>query len=519
VRKRDLLFGIAGLVVGAAVVAVLAIAICGSDEGEDEIPDRGRAFAPVPEPEAGELAGLFRPWLRFDSDEPWRPISIDSLLSERSPGGRPAHEFCSRSGPSVECNPIDGKAGFEAALGKASVQGERTYIDIAGRRVKEYRAPGPDLPCRKGPLRDCGEGPGSAIYYRVTSSNGRFYVDYWWFMRFNHFGPTSGACAFRTKICGEHEGDWEGVTLVTAPGDDDSLDYAVYAAHDGTFRYPAQQLKLHRGRRPEVFVANGSHASYPRACSKLVCSQPIAIGGKIDLPETSTDGRRPWERNGEDCAPGAPGSCLLPFPRADTVSSGWVNWPGLWGETCGDRCRSKGPQAPASPGLQTRFLYPWCSIQDGAPTCDIVAPSCSDWLGPLVAVLACNPAAVANGLRSPEELPAGGLALTVTAPDGSTREVSATTTGVVQGLGPPLPPGSQVALSGAGPNTEIIVRARQERQLLEARFEPGAADSSPATAEIRVGVRAGRLVVLATTAEGVRIAPVEMRRVLLPNVG
>src|SRR5207237_9261559 len=93
-------------------------------------------------------------------------------------------------------------------------------------------------------------------------------------------------------ICDEHEGDWEGVTAVTSPGDDTQLDYVVYAAHKGTFRYAASELHLESGTtRPYVYVARGSHASYPKPCSKS-CSQPIALAaqGLVTLPESSFDG-------------------------------------------------------------------------------------------------------------------------------------------------------------------------------------------------------------------------------------
>jgi Vacuolar protein sorting-associated protein 62 len=511
--------GCLGFLVGTVLGVVVGVVLAGSDEGEAALPDRGRAFSPVPEPQAGELAERFRPWLRFDSGERWRPISVGHLLSERRPDGRPAHLFCSRTGGRRECDPLGGEEELAEAVEESNARGDSTFLDIAGKRVRDYRASRRDTGCLEPPLQECGEGPGSAIYYRVTNSNERFYVDYWWFMRYNHFAGTSPTCFVRSPICGEHEGDWEGVTLVTPPNDSESLDYVVYAAHEGTFRYPAEQLELHDGRRPEVFVANGSHAAYPKACAKRIfCSQPIAVAG-VDLPEASTDGLGLWERNEESCEPGAPGSCLLPLPRADAAIPTWVTWPGLWGETCGSRCESEGPQAPASPGLQTRFQYPWCSTQGSSLSCDSVAPGCSDWLGPLVAVLACNPAGVTNALRATEELPAGALAVAVTSPDGSTRETSATTTGVVQALGAPLLPGSVASVTGSGPDTQILVRAQSGRELLEASFEPIAGPRKvPVDIEIHVELQGDELIAFGTGELGAAFTPVDTRRVLLPDV-
>jgi hypothetical protein len=481
-----------------------------SGDGDGPGPDKARAFAPVTEPMAGELAARFRPWLRFDSKERWRPLSIDSLFAEHLPNGRPAQRFCTRSDAGASCQPVGDSDEFEAAISEAGAQGAATYIDIAGKRVKEYRTPNRD--CRKGRLLDCDDTSDSAIYYRVTSSNGRFYVDYWWFMRYNHFAGTSATCVVPTDLCGEHEGDWEGVTLVTSPDDPNTLDYVSYAAHVGTFRYPADQLERHGDRsegeeRPEVFIARGSHAAYPEKCSKLVCTQPIAIAGLIDTPEASTNGRSEWGRNDDRCEPGAPGSCLLPLPSVESGLTNWVTWAGLWGKTCGKRCQAKGPQAPESPGLQTRFLSPWCSTQDGASVCDTAAPGCSDWIGPVVAVLACNPRAIARGLQATEELPSGGLKMVVTSAKGEKLRISATTTGVVQALGEPLKKGSRVELTGAGAANEIHLRAQRGRNLLEARFEPFAGTSPEDKVTIQVGAREGQPTVLATV-EG-RAKPIQ----------
>src|SRR5829696_1863406 len=197
-----------GLLVGLAVGSGLAILLFdGDDVTQPE--RRDVAFSPVGEPMAGTLAERFRPWLRFDSEERWRPVSISSLLAERGLEG-PAHRFCTRLQQGQTCEPIAGEEGLESLAAENSALGAATFIDIAGERLAEYGAPGRE--CDVPRLLDCGEAPDSAIYYRVTSANGRFYVDYWWFLRFNHFGTTSFSCFAPSEACDEHEGDWEGVT-------------------------------------------------------------------------------------------------------------------------------------------------------------------------------------------------------------------------------------------------------------------------------------------------------------------
>lgn len=504
--------------VALALVTVIALALgvalfcCIQDDGGEASPDRGRTYAPVVGSEAAELAERFRPQLMFDSGERWRPISIESLLAERGEDGRPLHLFCKRSQQAPTCERVDDLAEFEELVSVNSAQGDSTYLDIAGRDLADYRAPRRSKTCRKAGLWDCDDDPGSAIYYNVLASNERFYIDYWWFMRFNHFALTSFSCAVETIVCGEHEGDWEGVTLVTAPNNESELDYVVYAAHNGTFRYPAQPLIPQGQSGPVVYVANGSHASYPKPCSG--CRQPIAIAGPVKLPETSTDGARPWARNDDDCPAATAGSCLLPLPGVEPGRLPWTAWSGLWGSSCGSRCGAHRPQAPASPGRQGRFQNPWCSLQTGALSCDTTAPGCSDWLGPGVAALACNPAGVAKGLSTSEPLPSGGLELTVTPRDGEERQVSPTTKGIVQVLGGPLHSGDRLLVNDAGKGTEILVRAQEGRRLLEARFSPFVRGTSGKSLAITVASsRRGVPVLRALRADGDRVRPIEKRRI------
>jgi hypothetical protein len=441
-----------GVVVGGLVVFLL--------HQQHWLPGGGtrqvEAFSEVGEPRAGELAERFRPWLAFDSGELWRPLNVDALLDEGT------HRFCRRVPEGASCSAIADASAFDDSTREAAALGPATYLDIAGGSLRDYRGPR-----RCGSLQDCGDGAGSAIYYHVTQSNDRFYVDYWWFLRFNHF-PRSlpgfschSRVARENSVCDEHEGDWEGVTVVTPPDDDAHIDYVVYAAHKGTFRYTASLLRLHGGTRPVVYVAQGSHASYPGACARD-CSQPrgLAVDGLVDLPESPYDGRAEWERNGEQCTPNARGSCLISL-----AGEPWATWPGQWG--CADACGSAiATSSPQSPGVQGRFQTPWCSTQDGVFSCDSRALRCSDWLGPLVVAAACDPLLLSKGLRATDTVEPSELALIVR----GTRRSQATTPGVVQALGDPLRPGERLTVLADGPATQVLVRAEQAGVVVEARF-------------------------------------------------
>jgi hypothetical protein len=268
--------------------------------------------------------------------------------------------------------------------------------------------------------------------------------------------------------CDQHEGDWEGVTVVTPPDRTDALDYVVYAAHRGTFRYSASKLML-KGTRPKVFLARGSHAAYPEPCDKRDCSQPAALAaeGLIKLPEGRFDGGAPWERNGEDCHDDVPTSCLLSLPRSDEDPHSWTVWAGQWGAGCQKPCDGRiVVGSPRSPGVQQRYQTPWCSLQGSAQTCDGKALGCSDWLGPLVAVVACNPALLAKAFASSSEPDAGNLTLSVAGRDTG----SESSPGVVQSLGEPLSPGNTVTVTGGTAATQVLVRAQRDGRIIEARF-------------------------------------------------
>jgi hypothetical protein len=473
-----LLCGIGGLLLGAVLAGAIVFYLHHTHrlglDGQRQV----EAFSDVGERRAGELAERFRPLLMFDSGERWRPLNVNVLLDE----GR--HRYCTRAKGPDRCTPIAGASAFAHDIAGALALGQTAYLDIAGGSVPDYRGPERCPP----PLQDCGTGPRSAIYYHVTQSNDRFYVDYWWFLRFNHV-PRSlpgvsclSAAARATSVCGEHEGDWEGVTVVTPPDDDRHIDYVVYAAHKGTFRYSDSLLQPRSGTRRYVYVAQGTHASYPAPCDSD-CSEPpgLAVDGLVDLPESRFDGKAPWARNGEACRANTHGSCLLSLTAKEQP---WTIWPGQWGAGCGDACGGSAfANSPPSPGVQERYQTPWCSTQNGVITCDSRALRCGDWLGPLVVAVACDPALLSRGLRANDKLAPGSLTIALRGKPSS----QATTPGVVQRLGDPLRPGERLTVTADGPRTEVLVRAQQGSVTVEDRF-----DHLAAAARQRIAVTVAR---------------------------
>lgn len=333
------------------------------DEGVLDL--KPRPSQPVEARLAAKLAARFRPILKFDTSERWRPLNVDLLLVEGRDGHR-LHRICANSG---SCNPLR----RVRDLARSSEDG---YIDFEGDHLggDDFRTPNL-TECRNpetSRLLDCDAAPASAIYYHATAANDRIYIDYWWFLRYNHFLRYNAKRLCSSKllrsvggVCSEHEGDWEGVTAVTAPGDPDRLEFVSYAQHTGVVRRPLDRLRRD-GQRPVVYLADGSHAAYARDCPHN-CDQESKLLFK-DLPEDNTDGMRAWGRNGEEaCA--RPRPCLLSLPLTS-----WGAFKGLWGSrkcTSGRRRFCQLAKAPRTPSAQQRYRYPWCySLDERKLACD-----------------------------------------------------------------------------------------------------------------------------------------------------
>lgn len=316
------------------------------------------------------------------------------------------------------------------------------------------------------------------------------YLDYWLFYRFNDFSLD------------EHEGDWEGVTLGVAHSSS-GFDFASFAQHTERSTYLRSSLQCDEGgdgscgtdaspagTRLRVFVASGSHASYPGPCSSgwippTVCGQPGTIPA-----EANHDGEAAWGRSHDEPLAGA----FLRFPAAtttwgtDPASAQWVNWPGHWGVDCAPDFDCLFP-SPASPGTQDRFNCPQygneldpasCplppsrrsakaqALKKSTPVSKPIPPSaCGTWFGADVAATACSPRRLRLSVRDADLGHPGSFAFR--SPSRHFRTGSAP--GIAQALGQPLRRGERLSLSGtAAAATQLAVRAISGRKLLEATF-------------------------------------------------
>jgi hypothetical protein len=300
-----------------------------------------------------ELAIRYRPYLRFDSAEAYVPLDFDAFLSEKGGGQGPAHEACvEQSGPD-DCTPLSDVAALE----------DRDYVDVSGNAeltpdVKRSRSP---------PQR---------IYYRATRWDGGIHLDYWWFFRFN-VSPVAtrytcvGGLAIPEVSCFDHEGDWEGVTVTlrateSTPGQAGrayALQAVTYAGHAWRYRYDQRLLErvgsLENGH-PVVYVAWGSHASFPLPCGRR---RPPGAGNCRQLGSRLPDGRRDgginWRHNDDRSCRAA--NCVVALPGTrDGNALLWNAFSGRWGHeacTVGLKLCVKG-KGPQSPAYQARFTDP-----------------------------------------------------------------------------------------------------------------------------------------------------------------
>jgi hypothetical protein len=248
------------------------------------------------------LALRFRPRLLFDQRERWRPLDVDRFLAE------PGHLACPpASNPPAPCMPLTSVAQLTPAV---------AYLDLRGEGP-------PDPP-----------GSPSVIYAHVVRSGPRVAIDYWWFLRYNAYSLD------------RHESDWEGVTVIVNRAATRVL--AVhFAAHADVWRYDADVPQIVENR-VKVFLANGSHAAYPRRCTRF-CRQ-----SNPTLPEARFGGQVSWSGNR---AAGCRRSCVRLLPAdAGGAPAAWNAWDGRWGAPT-----SAAFAPPRTPAFQRRFADPFAS--------------------------------------------------------------------------------------------------------------------------------------------------------------
>jgi uncharacterized delta-60 repeat protein len=470
-------------------------------------------------------AQRFRPILRFDSNEKWRPVDIEAFLSEQFAGGERHRACLSLSFPGNNCVDIDDWTdlrAFDSGWGESD-KDYWPYIDIHGDGDDADSRHAPDQSCAPGDLLDCDDG---SIYWHLVDNtpDAYDYLDYWWFYRYNKFE------------LGDHEADWEGVTVAYPKTETDPLQFtfAGFDSHGSLWYYLRDVLSCggsldagtcgsegapNSGQRVTAFVANGSHATYPHVCDAgfFPCYR-TEQSGDSELPEQQYDGEVEWGTG--DSTNNDP-AALKELPDAlgwDTPSSAqWTDWHGWWGIKFGinDGWTSH-VESPAARGPQERYFRPdlagecserWtgdeldCSDTTWHTSTFAAARSapdrCAAWRGPFVTAAVCDPDELTRALEEGTLDRRGAVHLSSAA--GAAGDSAP---GIAQLAGEPLQPGEVVTVTGRiDPDTEIVVRAKAGSRVVSAHFT-GVTASAGKRTRIRAQRRNGAPVVTAEEPDG-----------------
>jgi lysophospholipase L1-like esterase len=296
------------------------------------------------------LAATHRPALLFDSDEPYpTPLNIERLLASGE------MKLCEKGQAlGSVCSAVDESA---------DLHNRASHLAYEPDELAEIRDE-------------------STIYVNVTRSGNerpnKIYLDYWWYFPLNPAGAGGGAfCGAGFVIAGitcfDHQGDWEGVTVVLDADSPSGSPAAVsYAQHNRVVRYSWEALQsmwdkererfrqgIDTKLRPLVFVARGSHASYPTSCSADKCSIKLP-GAPAHLKENRHDGDNRWPDGTQAC----PSFCLSALPVRSTGQGPalWNAFDGGWGTSkCVLVVVCTKDDPPRSPSFQDRYRSPWCA--------------------------------------------------------------------------------------------------------------------------------------------------------------
>jgi hypothetical protein len=255
-----------------------------------------------------ELLALFKPALRYDSQEAFFAASAEQMTSN-------AGNELRRKDGAVLASAGDGLT--LQFLGAAYPDGAAAYeSDVLSVHGKNYR----DQYTR---LREARPELRNRIYgHAVGGSDGRTWLQYWLFYFYNDYHLAADF--------GLHEGDWEMVELRLLD-DESSPDLAVYAQHAYAEMRTWDDVEKTPDGRPVLYPARGSHASYFEPGLYETVGWYDIADGKRDTPDLDL------EILSDDAPP-------------------WVMWPGYWGDT--KKVKPLDEDSPRGPGPHHQWLDP-----------------------------------------------------------------------------------------------------------------------------------------------------------------
>lgn len=269
------------------VLIMIALAACGPEKPAETSP-------PQTQTAALELAKTFAPLVRLGKDEEYKPIDTTTFIAKSAL--RWNREKCPDE--EIDEDPTAAKLGDPAAYRARKTQGKTACL---GKEDKEYNTTERTRPFDNEELGEEGyfldadndihddgsaSAPAYVEYVQGTDANaGRTAYVFWFFYPYNRWtNPVGG-------LGGNHEGDWERITVVTdTSGRPDGV---VFSQHLVKCRVEWSKVAGSDGH-PVVYSAVGSHGSYPIGDAKYRMDDPVL--GKVRPldDETSTKGEA-WQ--------------------------------------------------------------------------------------------------------------------------------------------------------------------------------------------------------------------------------
>jgi hypothetical protein len=302
-----------------------------------EMPSKGAAYWVRSQPEGGEaeppealskegLLQALAPELRFDSQEPYFADAASELTeaSDFEENGDLYTPLLYNESNEVLADPFFEEQAF-AEEHNHKVEGRfALWFEALGSYYPGFTYPDPEGFAQSGDWVDehngthmadaarlHSEGYGNVAYGRIVEEGGELWLQYWFWYYYNN-----GVLGV-----GDHEGDWE---MVQAHLDSSTYepDVVVFSEHAHASRCTTGEFQTSATGAPVVYVANGSHASYPEE-GEYETEVPL-----ID------DSVFPNEEEVPAVVP-----TVVDLAAEEPA---WVDWPGRWG---GSESSPHGPKA------------------------------------------------------------------------------------------------------------------------------------------------------------------------------
>lgn len=290
------------------------------------------------------LAITYAPQLRFHSDEDYFPSTIEDYLAN-----------CELKMKDERGD--DRQVAFPATMQDLTKFNSSTsYLKIVNREI------------RKGNLDR------ATAYVHILQREQDFDIQYWFFYPWNSYPTVQiGPAKIEIPNLGEHEGDWEHIT-VRVGRDDDNIRAVYFAAHGDKGRWalpPSShnndrpKFKVTEDGRPIVWVAWHTHACYWSSDDQSY-KTPVPAMSLVDRP--NNDGKR-WDT--KDLRPHQEPPSRLAFVTFDgadiafasVAAPPWLTFRGLWGDANRKNGLTAGTQAKlvaagAVAGLTVGTIFP-----------------------------------------------------------------------------------------------------------------------------------------------------------------